>query len=248
MVKRFYLLSFVCAFSICAMAQNELLNENFDSGASLGWTKIDADGDGNNWFEAKRFITSFSYDPPSTAFFPDNWLITPLAEGAAKLSYKVANSIVMSPPEYFEEHYGVFVSTGGINIDDFTLVFEEILTQAESNEMFKEREILLPAGTRYVAFRHYDVSNKCNVAIDDVIIYDDATSISSLPKKDFKLITQSNLLLIDVQSKDVDFSIYRMDGRLMKHDTAKVGTNSIYLTQGVYIVKINRLSYKVFIP
>ena len=38
----------------------------------------------------------------------------------------------------------------------------------------------LPAGTKYIAFRHFNTTDKFRINIDDVKVYDDITSVSHL--------------------------------------------------------------------
>ena len=73
---------------------------------------------------------------------------------------------------------------------DFTLIFEETVpTSKKSSEGTRittttdnrglspvERNITLPTGTKYVAFRHYNSSNNNYLYVDDVTISGDAST------------------------------------------------------------------------
>jgi hypothetical protein len=150
-----------------------VLSEDFEGGdIPSDWTQIDADGDGNMWFTfaeshgtGNYCATSASWTYP-IALTPDNYLVTPelsLPEGGT-LTYWVCAQDGAFPTD----HYGIFYSTSGNDVNDFntTPLFEETLTAKHvgpkgdrgTNELgaWYERTVELPAGTKYVAFRHYD--------------------------------------------------------------------------------------------
>jgi M6 family metalloprotease-like protein len=170
-----------------------LLAEDFNSGLPVTWTTVDADGDGECWFQeddaaGDGYMTSESwsfttYEPT----FPDHWLITPqvtLKEGSV-LTYTV-----YSQPMFPAEHYGIFVSTTNTSLSSFTSIFEETLTDPAEGvavpEFVKafgvERPQLNYAGyqqrtidlsayagqTVYIAFRHFDCTDQFWITIDDV--------------------------------------------------------------------------------
>lgn len=90
---------------------------------------------------------------------------------ATKLTYKVANSVLIDFPEYFDEYYAIYTSNTTAEPEAFTLAFEETLSEAEAALNFKDRELTLPEGCKYIAFRHFNISDKCNICIDDVQIW-----------------------------------------------------------------------------
>ena len=63
-------------------------------------------------------------------------------------------------------------STTGIDVTDFQIVFEETVGSSGWNE----GEVELPAGTKYVAFRHYDCTNQSYILLDDITVYGEAIS------------------------------------------------------------------------
>lgn len=162
-----------------------LLTENFDSGTlPTGWTVIDNDGDGHNWKADNPFdghsgkcIASASYINGTGALTPDNYLITPLVEGAGVVNYFIAAQDAAWPAE----HYGVYASSTGTNVADFTVVFEETMTAkgvratdaprgSRAQGTWYERTVNLPAGTKYIAFRHFDCSDYFWLNLDDVTV------------------------------------------------------------------------------
>ena len=165
------------------IAGEVVLSEDFeDESLPEGWKIIDNDGDGNNWILANfndadnpgangstNYITSASYINAIGPLTPDNFLITPAINlpNGGTLKYYVS----AQDENYPEEHYGIFVSTTGNNVDDFgdTPLFEETLTGKAKGTKgsrgknkqgpWSERTVNLPAGTKYVAFRHYNCTD-----------------------------------------------------------------------------------------
>ena len=87
------------------------------------------------------------------------------------MSFWVAN---MS--DYYLDHYGVYVSTTGIQKEDFACIYEDDVwdgNAAKAPTTWQQKNFDLPEGTQYVAFRHFDSegpwTNWC-VRIDDVLI------------------------------------------------------------------------------
>lgn len=167
-------------------------SDNFDNGSLNNWTLIDADGDGRKWHitnpqsndignahSGLYCASSWSWD--DTSFDPDNYMISPICQNATNIQYYVATNTG------YPDHYAVMVSSTGTNINDFTIVFEEtapISKKASSSlkaninrnngsrdmSPWTERSINLPAGTKYVAFRHFNSYDMNYIFIDDVTI------------------------------------------------------------------------------
>ena len=169
--------------------------DDFEDGNLTNWTTLDADGDGNTWQDATpaaygigdaysgtHCASSWSWN--NVSYDPDNWMISPMVEGATTLQYYVATNTG------YPDHYGIYASTTGTNISDFTLVFQETagakgtpgvkssMTKAGTRDMsaWIEKNIDLPAGTKYVAFRHWDSYDMNYLFIDDVTISSGAKS------------------------------------------------------------------------
>lgn len=164
-----------------------ILSEGFEDGLPNEWTQIDADGDGYMWGilgalghdGSDNSISSASYWAAAGELTPDNYLITPLVEGATSINYWVC----AQHNSWSAEHYAVMASTTGTNAADFTIVFQETMTgkgaipQGEKSKdspkasTWYERTIQLPAGTKYIAFRHYNCTDQWWLNIDDVTVY-----------------------------------------------------------------------------
>lgn len=161
--------------------------ENFNGSEDIPdiFTILDEDGDGLSWYWGSRTgngqARSQSYDSGTgNALTPNNYLITPELDLTAIPAGKqiivrygvcpTANTAI-----YRLEHYGVFVSTTGKTAPDFTnLIFEETLTPDNLNWVYIYRELDISqfAGQYiYVAFRHYNVTDKDRIVLDDIEIF-----------------------------------------------------------------------------
>ncbi|WP_373802337.1 choice-of-anchor J domain-containing protein, partial [Bacteroides heparinolyticus] len=149
-----------------------------------GWTAIDADEDGNGWraggnsylYDGLHVAISFSSWNGLPDLNPDNYLITPEVSGASRITY-----LVTSGDYNWPDHYGVFISKTGTAAADFVHLFDETLTATGPSQkslmkdgrwyQFQARELILPEGTKYVAFRHYDSSDMFAVVVTQVRVY-----------------------------------------------------------------------------
>lgn len=142
------------------------------------WTQIDADGDGEAWFqyaaEGSAYDGEFSAGSASWLsstgpLTPDNYLVSPrLNVGAGEsLTYYVA----AQDPDWPAEQYGVYVSTGGnATAADFT---EELFveTLADTNWTMHSIDLSAYEGQDiYIAFRHFGVTNQFYMKIDLVTL------------------------------------------------------------------------------
>ena len=108
-------------------------------------------------------------------------MISPEVPGATSISYYVATNTG------YPDHYAIMASSTGTNTSNFTMVFEEDAPIAKGaaaggakssinggghREMssWTARTVELPAGTKYVAFRHYNSYDMNYLFIDDVTI------------------------------------------------------------------------------
>ena len=204
------------------------LFESFEEdGIPEGWTTVDADNDGRTWkvfnksslehigtpFFGDQMITSWAWD--SEAFDPDNYLISPLLSDAAKLNYWFARNTA------YPEHYQVVASTTGNDIADFTeVVIDETPEGIETRSMSKwyERTLPLPAGTKYVAFRHCDSSDGNYFFIDNVrIIKGTATGIETVTA-DNKTVARKGIyningIKMDGEWESMPKGVYVVDGK-----------------------------------
>lgn len=110
------------------------------SQAMNGWTTIDADGDGNEWYILTAaestipghdgepgLMTSASYS--GSALTPDNYLVSPKMKLDGKITFWASGQ----DASWAAEHFGVAVSTtGGTSAADFTMVQAWDMTAAPS--------------------------------------------------------------------------------------------------------------------
>ena len=173
-----------------------LFTDDFEDGALSNWINIDNDNEMDGGWTAATpasynignahsgtyCASSWSWN--NVTYNPDHWLISPDVTGAGSIHYFVATN------GGWPDHYGIFVSTTGTNVSDFTHVFDETvgtskgvvaggvktsMTQPGNRDMTEwfEKTIELPAGTKYVAFRHYNSEDMNYLFIDDVTITTD---------------------------------------------------------------------------
>ncbi len=137
----------------------------YETGATpTGWTLIDADGDGQNWYvwnltlddgTVQTTFSSNSYINQVGALTPDNWAITP----QRKLGTQVSFDAWGQDPSYAAEHFQVYVSTTGTEIADFTPISDEIVaTGAQTKYTFDLGENAGKMG--YIAIRHFNVTDQ----------------------------------------------------------------------------------------
>ena len=204
------------------------LFESFEEdGIPEGWTTVDADNDGRTWkvfnksslehigapFFGDQMITSWAWD--NETFDPDNYLISPLLSDAAELNYWFAMNAA------YPDHYKIVASTTGNDIADFTeVVIDETPEGIETRNMSKwyERTLPLPAGTKYVAFRHCDSSDGNYFFIDNVrIIKGTATGIETLTTEN-KAVARKGIYSINGMKMDGEWEsmpkgVYVVDGK-----------------------------------
>ena len=175
---------------------------DFEDGTLMGWTNIDADGDGNVWQNGSSsglvghdgsagMLFSQSYINQVGALTPDNYLVSPTkmtVQDGAVISFWAA----AQDAGYPAEHYGVAVSTASnTNANDFTTIWEETMTakRAATVDAYAKSEI---RGTRaqglwyqktidlsayagqeiWVAIRHFNCTDCFYLDVDDITLAD----------------------------------------------------------------------------
>ena len=146
-----------------------------DNALPGGWTSIDADGDGYEWYHLNTdgewnchsgagHVTSASY--ASTALNPDNWLVSPQAKLFGKLSFWAC----AQDPEWPDEKFAVYVSTGDpTDVNSFVKISEDLIAVGTPTEYtFDLSEYNGQMG--YIAIRHFDCTDNFRFNIDDVYI------------------------------------------------------------------------------
>ena len=150
-----------------------------------GWTAVDADADGYNWYSynVKADDELIDYNSNLRAFGtscaisaswaggsplnPDNWLITPQLELRDVMSVWVRGY----HPDYAAEKFAVYLSTTGTDISDFTI---ELIPETAAEDHFVE--YLAYLGTYegkkgYIAIRHFNVTDMYRLNVDNFGIF-----------------------------------------------------------------------------
>ena len=177
-----------------------ILEEGFEGSTypPEGWIRIDSDGDGHEWILWNQEVhniwagsgqlgviyhtglqstVSMSYLNGSgnggvwEEISPDNWLITPaltIPIGAeANLQFYVWTLLFNHP----QEHYGIFVSTTTPEPESFTQIYSQTMTNQMTQPSVRNIDLSMFSGeTIYVAFRHYNVTGRFAVALDDISV------------------------------------------------------------------------------
>ena len=149
MKKLLLFISAIIVMSFMANAQ-ETITYNFDDGTMMGWTSLDADGDGYGWVmgtaiagiylveggslageghnASQDMVCSGSYTNfTSQVLYPNNYLLSPDKGAYSQISFWACGQ----DSRYPAEHFGVAVSTESTP-ENFTLVQEWTLTAKSS--------------------------------------------------------------------------------------------------------------------
>ncbi|MBO4613715.1 MAG: choice-of-anchor J domain-containing protein [Bacteroidales bacterium] len=174
---------------------NIVLYEDFENGMPIGWTTVDADGDGHNWIISSDLtngsasvyghdgtgnaITSQSFDYNDGALYPNNWLITSAIELPSNANMIDLQFYASAQDMAFPaEHYGVYVSTTTTELSAFTLLWEETMDSNGGTHRYvgtwgeKNTDLTAYAGqTVYIALRHFNTSDQFYLNVDEFAIY-----------------------------------------------------------------------------
>lgn len=159
--------------------QAEEVTEDFEEGDG-GWTFIDADGDGYNWFyqfgagaDGKKFtahsgegiVASESFNNDSgSALTPDNWLVSPDAVLDGTFSFWA----VGQDPDYCAEKFQVYVSTtSATDVTTFEPV-SELFTATGEYEEYTADLSAYKGAAGWIAIRHYNVTDEFVLVVDDI--------------------------------------------------------------------------------
>ena len=243
-------------FAFSSRAQVTVFSEGFEDGVlPAGWTNIDSDGDGNTWVHnsttyvdghtGEGAYVSFS-KLNGAALTPDNWLVTPpiTLTGASTLHFWRMSGF--SQPA---EHYGIFVSTtSATDLTSFTLVYDETLPSYHWDE--KTVDLSAYTGsTVYIAFRHYNCTNKMALILDDVSVTSMATSaiITAVP-------TALQFLNVPAgapsAAQTVSVSGYNLAGAItaMVNAPFEVSLNNINFSNSVTMASTDSVLYVRYFP
>ena len=171
---------------------------DFEDGTLGDWTQIDADGDGFNWklgteggqppiagHNSSHCAYSESYDPSIGGLWCDNYLVSPKVTIGTNT---LLGFFACAQDEWFNDHYGVAISTrGNSNPDDFITIWEEsvpsksIMTHDEMPKgtrnpgpwYYREIDLSEYAGQQvYIALRHFQSFDLFVIKVDDISLTD----------------------------------------------------------------------------
>lgn len=158
--------------------------DNEETWLPEGWQAVDNDGDGFNWYFGVRNglgqMRSQSYDSSTdVALNPDNWLILPeidltATSDGALVTFRYTVGVSATTPRYRKEHYGIFISAGSDELENFTMLFEETFTEETPQWTALERTVDLSAYAGqavYIAIRHFGVTDMDRMFVDEVEVY-----------------------------------------------------------------------------
>ena len=151
-----------------------------------GWTFVDADGDGQNWYhtikdlsayayDGKLFITSASY-ANSTALTPDNWAVSPAIDLSEAEDPYLSLYVRGQDPDWSGEHYALYAGTSA-DPDEMTAITDELVATGEYENITAALTDFIGEEEVYVAIRHYNVSDMFRLNIDRVEIIEGDTPI-----------------------------------------------------------------------
>ena len=165
-----------CNYSYTDDAEGELSLAfwGFENGAE-GWTFIDKDNDGNNWYvdtdntanSGKGSICSDSYN--SGALTPDNWAVSPAISlcGCTEAEVKLWATGKIGSQYYCQEVFAVYAGTSS-DPDGMTKLTDDITTGADYAEYTADLSDFAGDSTVYIAIRHYNVTDLYYINVDDV--------------------------------------------------------------------------------
>ena len=145
-------------------------NGNTDLSLTGGWTSIDADGDGEDWYHlygvtglkthsGTGHVTSASYN--GAALDPDNWLVSPMVKLDGEFSFWAA-----SQDGSYPETFAVYVSTDMQNWE----ALEENIEAPSDMTQFTYDLTGYEGVDGYVAIRHYNTHDMFRLNVDDIAI------------------------------------------------------------------------------
>jgi hypothetical protein len=164
----------------------DLLVEGFEglatgSGPPAGWSTIDNDGDGQDWYAIddadgtpmpahNGTVSMHSASWNGAPLTPDNFMITPQIDLSSYSNARVRWWSACQDPAWPSEHYEVWISTTGNGVGDFT---DQVYEYTEINDVWQLHQADLSAydGQQiYIAWRHNECTDWFRLKIDDVIV------------------------------------------------------------------------------
>ena len=227
------------------------------------WKFIDADGDGYNW--NTNYLRDFVNDSTGlpdpqghngsngmvgsaswvqAPLTPDNWMILPAIDLPANGQYILSWFEKGQDADYATEHYSVYVSTTGRNVNDFTTA----AYSGNSTPVWTGRNVNLSAyagQTIYVAFRHHNVTDMFYLDIDDIKIATEGVGIDEVESSMLSLYPNPASSTVAVSAEGIDgnvtVQIVDMNGRVMMQQNGNAQSfrfDVSSLAQGAYFVRM----------
>lgn len=240
-MKKIFTLTVILFAMMFANAQY-LLQEGFEgTDIPTGWTVIDNDGDGNNWYVLNNsqssgggfnvhsgdgHITSASW--ASAALTPDNWLITPVINltSNATLTFWVAGQ----DASWAAEHFSVYLSTTGTAVANFTntLLYDQVSTATMTQYTVDLSQYT--GQSVYIAFRHHNITDMFRLNLDDVEVFVQPTSatITAAPSS----IDFGDAILSDTVTRTVTVTNYMLTSDVTATTAAPFSVSADGITFG----------------
>lgn len=135
------------------------------------WTVYDADGDGYTWTteEVAGAIASASYINEVGVLTPDNWLVTPKMHFTSGNNYTLSWTTTAVDVNYYNEHYGVYVSTTDSAVSSFTSVQQYTISSPSTTTMTLDLSTYAGQDV-FIAFRHWNCSDVYWMLFDNVTV------------------------------------------------------------------------------
>ncbi len=259
-MKKILLLSAFLVASQFSSAQ-VLFFDDFNDQNVDDWTRIDADGDGNDWADIFQ-VTSSPGVPVSpislisrswqnnVALTPDNWIISPAIDlTAATGTINLTWLVQAAAASWNEENYSVYVSTGNTIADMLasSVTFTEVYPGDNTGpQLSRTLDMSSFAGqTVHLAFRHHNVTDMDWISIDDVTVTQ-TLSTDSFMKQNFAMYPSPATSVLNLDSKNgtaiTNASITDLNGRIVKNvnfnDLTEVEMSIGDLTAGMYFITV----------
>ena len=163
---------------------------DFEDGTMMGWTSLDADGDGYDWVSSTKpsqyfnwgvnltgyghnasqsFVMSGSFTNSAlTALTPDNYLISPTKGKYHQITFYAAAQDNL----FAADHFGVAVSTTNATPESFTTLQEWTMTHKSKGQWYQYTvDLSAYSGQEiWVAIRHFDCTQQFVLKVDDIVL------------------------------------------------------------------------------
>ncbi len=169
---------------------SEDFEDNFAEERMPGWTFVDNDGDGYEWYFTEDddpaiqkhsgigLLQSQSYDNPTySVLTPDNWAITPAFQLSSTENW-LSFWVIGQDPSYAAEHFAAYIIAGAPSddIEDYTLLYE-----GNAKAIYQQIVAEIPSDFNgkvvRLMFRHYNVSDMFILNLDDIAVTEEEPEV-----------------------------------------------------------------------